>query len=85
MSQIQTFSLTTAGRTPTPQTRRAKADFPWKLSPGVSLRIALGRLRAWRLRRAERAALQALLVASDHVLTDIGLCRHDLHELIAKL
>lgn len=84
MSQIQTFTPSTAGRTPTPQTRRAIADFPSKLSPGVSLRIGLARLRAWRLRRAERTALRALLVASDHVLTDIGLCRQDLHELIAK-
>lgn len=85
MSQIKTFSPTTARRTPAPETRRAADVFPSKASPGVSLRTGLARLRAWRLRRSEREALQALLTASDHVLDDIGIGRHELLDLMRKL
>lgn len=85
MSQIQTFAPTTAGRVPAPPTRRATADFPTKALPGVSLRLALTRLRAWHLRRAERAAVRSLLGASDHVLNDIGLSRADLDDLMRSL
>lgn len=85
MFQIQTFSDTTAGRTPAPQTRRTADVFPSKALSGVSLRIGLARLRAWRLRQAERAALQSLMCASDHLLDDIGLCRHDVQGLIERL
>jgi uncharacterized protein YjiS (DUF1127 family) len=79
--QMQTFTMTTAGRSAL-QTRRASADFPMKLSPGVSLRFLLARLRAWRLRREERAALKALLASHDHLLNDIGLSRHELQSLL---
>jgi uncharacterized protein YjiS (DUF1127 family) len=90
MSQIQTFSLTTARRLPAPMARRA-ADFPENASPGVSLRvIALFRKLQDRLhrahqRRAERKALQSLLGASDHILTDIGITQQDLMEMIRSL
>ncbi len=85
MSQIQTFSMTTAGRIPAPQTRRAADVFPTKAKPGVSLRMALSRLRSWRVRRAERAALATLLEASDHILDDIGISRHELHAMLDGL
>lgn len=82
---MKPFSTTTAGRIPAPQTRRAADVFPSKASPGVSLRMALARLRAWRSRRAGRAALAALQEASDHRLDDIGLSRHDLVEMMRRL
>jgi uncharacterized protein YjiS (DUF1127 family) len=90
MSQIQTFSLTTARRPPAPMARRA-ANFPEKASSGVPLRAVAflrnlqGRLRRAQERSAERKALQSLLTASDHILSDIGIGRHELVEMIQSL
>jgi uncharacterized protein YjiS (DUF1127 family) len=90
MSQIQTFSLTTARRPPAPMARRA-ANFPRKASPGVSLRAVellrklQDRLHKAHQRRAERKSLQSLLTASDHILNDIGISRTELAEMIATL
>lgn len=81
---MQSFATTTAGRTPALPTRRASADFPTKLSPGVSLRTVLACLAAWTERSAERKALAQLLGAGDHVLNDIGLCRDDLIQVMRK-
>lgn len=82
---MQSFATTTAGRTPALPTRRASADFPTKLLPGVSLRMVLSALAAWTDRRAEHRALAQLMRAGDHVLDDIGLCRDDLVQMMRKL
>lgn len=80
------------------QAEPARSAFPADPAntPGVSgqgilarLRTALHRLRAHlserQQRRADRAALVALLEVEDHLLTDIGLCRHDVLVRIREL
>jgi uncharacterized protein YjiS (DUF1127 family) len=85
MSQMQTFSLATAGRLPASQARRARTVLPGTSLSGVSLRMVLSRIEAWRQRRAERQALAALLSASDHLLDDVGIGRPELHAMLDRL